>query len=52
MTRTKPKENVRPNENMPPAGPHAKPELTDNSKTPGSGVTPKADEEETEAPTG
>jgi hypothetical protein len=27
-------------EDMPPAGPHAKPELTDRDKTPGSGALP------------
>jgi hypothetical protein len=39
-------------EKMPPAGPHAKPELTDKDKTPRSGVLPGPDEKETEAPTG
>ena len=32
----------------PPAGPHAKKELTDNSKTPGSGALPDSDEESVE----
>lgn len=27
-------------ERMPPAGPHAKPELTDHEKTPGTGSLP------------
>jgi hypothetical protein len=39
-------------EKIPPAGPHAKPELTDKAKTPKSGVLPDADERQTEAPTG
>lgn len=32
----------------PPAGPHAKKELTDNSKTPGSGALPDSDEDSVE----
>lgn len=28
----------------PPAGPHAKPELTDSDKTPGSGMLPEPDD--------
>ena len=44
-------QNDEPTE-LPPAGPHAKPELTDKDKTPGSGVLPDADEKQTEAPTG
>jgi hypothetical protein len=41
-------------EKMPPAGPHAKPELTDEEKTPGSGMLPDPVREpkSTEAPTG
>ncbi|WP_170149647.1 hypothetical protein [Rhodoplanes roseus] len=39
-------------EDMPPAGPHADPDLTDSSKTPGTGVLPDADEAATESPTG
>jgi hypothetical protein len=37
----------------PPAGPHAKPELTDKSKTPGTGMLPdpKSDDAD-QAPTG
>lgn len=39
---------------IPPAGPHAKPELTDEEKTPGSGVLPDPAHKpkSTEAPTG
>jgi hypothetical protein len=39
---------------MPPAGPHAKPELTDKEKTAGSGVLPDPARKpkSTEAPTG
>jgi hypothetical protein len=36
---------------MPLAGPHARPELTDYDKTPGSGILPRPDEENTQ-PTG
>jgi hypothetical protein len=32
-------------EQMPAAGPHAKPELTDPDKTPGAGTLPPADKE-------
>ena len=32
----------------PPAGPHAKKELADNSKTPGSGALPDGDEDSVE----
>lgn len=39
-------------EEMPAAGPHAKPELIDEEKTPGSGVVPDGDDETTDAPTG
>jgi hypothetical protein len=41
-----------PSERMPPAGPHAKPELTDKDKTPRSGMLPEADQKEIEAPSG
>lgn len=39
---------------MPPAGPHAKPELTDEEKTPGSGAFPAPGEADNDdmAPTG
>lgn len=40
------------NDEMPPAGPHAKPELIDEEKTPGSGVFPDEGDKETDAPTG
>lgn len=39
-------------DDMPPAGPHAKPELIDEEKTPGSGVLPDEDDDATDAPTG
>ncbi|MCG6205445.1 hypothetical protein LPW26_12405 [Rhodopseudomonas sp. HC1] len=35
-----------------PAGPHAEPELTDKSKTPGSGMLPEPEDDATEAPSG
>jgi hypothetical protein len=43
-----------PDETMPAAGPHAKPELTDKEKTSGSGVLPDPARKpkSTEAPTG
>jgi hypothetical protein len=41
-----------PTTKMPPAGPHAKPELTDKEKTPASGVMPEPDDKQIEAPTG
>jgi hypothetical protein len=37
---------------QPPEGPHAKPELIDTEKTPGSGMAPKPGTRESEAPTG
>jgi hypothetical protein len=37
---------------LPPAGTHAKPELTDSEKTPGSGVLPEPDQKDVEAPSG
>ena len=36
---------------LPPAGPHARPDLTDYDKTPGSGILPRPDEDNTQ-PTG
>jgi hypothetical protein len=39
-------------EPVPPAGPHAKPELTDKEKTPGAGTLPEPDEPETFPGTG
>jgi hypothetical protein len=52
VERSEPKPRVRSQPKTPTAGPHAKPELTDKDKTPGSGVLPEADETRTEAPTG
>lgn len=49
-SRQKPKD--RDDEKMPPAGPHAKPELTDKDKTPRSGVLGEGEQQSTEAPTG
>lgn len=40
------------NPGRPPAGPHAKPSLTDPEKTPGSGMVPKPGTSKVEAPTG
>ena len=50
----KPKANRRPkpDKKLPPAGSHAKPELTDTEKTLGSGVMPDPDEKDVEAPSG
>ena len=41
-------------EKLPPAGPHAKPALTEKDKTPGTGVLsdPEREPKSTEAPTG
>ena len=39
-------------EDMPPEGPHAKPELTDEEKTPGSGAFPGKANPGDMAPTG
>ncbi|WAJ29225.1 hypothetical protein [Antarcticirhabdus aurantiaca] len=36
----------------PPAGPHARPDLTDPDKTPGTGSLPDADKDEADASTG
>jgi hypothetical protein len=33
-------EPSKPRDKLPPAGPHAQPELTDNEKTPGTGSLP------------
>ncbi|MDQ0457250.1 hypothetical protein [Rhizobium paknamense] len=33
-------------EDMPPAGPHARPELTDKEKTPGTGALPEDSQED------
>ena len=38
---------------LPPAGPHAKPELVDSSKTPGTGMLPDPESDDAnQAPTG
>lgn len=37
---------------IPPAGPHDKPELVDNEKTPGSGALPPQDSKDIDAGTG
>jgi hypothetical protein len=42
----------KPEQDMPPAGPHGKPEQTDRDKTPGSGVLPDPDAPDVEGPTG
>ena len=42
----------KPDQKIPPAGPHDKPDLTDENKTPGSGVLPEKDHKEVEGPTG
>lgn len=48
-------DDAGPGEELPTAGPHAAPELTDHEKTPGSGTLPSEEEgagDATEAPTG
>lgn len=44
----KTRKNPKParDDKMPPAGPHAKPELTDYEKTPGSGMLPGPDQDD------
>ena len=42
----------KPDQKIPPAGPHDRPELTDENRTPGSGVMPDKDHKEVEGPTG
>ncbi|WP_398478705.1 hypothetical protein [Tardiphaga sp.] len=42
----------KPDEEVSPAGPHDKPELTDHHKTPGSGMLPDKDIDEVEGPSG
>ena len=49
MGREKTNENGRKES---PAGPHDKPELTDEKKTPGSGMLPDRDDKNVEAPSG
>ncbi len=41
-----------PDKKISPAGTHDKPHLTDEHKTPGSGVLPNKDHPEVEGPTG
>jgi hypothetical protein len=51
---TKPKDpelKPKPEPDMPPAGPHERPELTDPEKTPGAGTLPEPDDPNA-APTG
>jgi hypothetical protein len=42
----------KPDQELPLAGPHAKPELTDKDKTAGTGMLPEPDEKDVEGPTG
>ena len=45
MTKRKPKDpKPRPERDIPPPGPHARPELLDPEKTPGTGVLPNPDD--------
>jgi hypothetical protein len=46
------KRRPKTDEKLPPAGAHAKPELIDSEKTPGSGVMPEPDQKDVEAPSG
>ncbi|MGX9393835.1 hypothetical protein ACWX0K_13385 [Nitrobacteraceae bacterium UC4446_H13] len=41
----------KPDEKIPPAGPHDKPELTDPEKAPGTGILPEKDQPDVESPT-
>jgi hypothetical protein len=53
MAETKrPAKRQRTDDKIPPAGPHAKPELTDKDKTPRSGMLSDEDQKSTEAPSG
>jgi hypothetical protein len=42
----------KPEQELPPSGPHAKPELTDKEKTGGTGMLPEPDEGNVEGPSG
>jgi hypothetical protein len=42
----------QPDRELPLAGPHAKPELTDKDKTAGTGMLPERDEKDVEGPSG
>jgi hypothetical protein len=42
----------KPEQKIPPAGPHDKPSQTDKEKTPGSGVLPDPNAPDVEGPTG
>jgi hypothetical protein len=42
----------KPDPELPLAGPHAKPELTDKDKTAGTGMLPEPDEKDVEGPSG
>ena len=42
----------KPDQQVPPAGPHGKPSQTDKEKTPGSGMLPEPDEKDVEGPSG
>lgn len=46
-----PEQKPKPEPDMPPAGPHERPELTDPEKTPGAGTLPEPDDSNP-APTG
>jgi hypothetical protein len=46
------KNRAKPDQELPLAGPHAKPELTDKDKTAGTGMLPEPDEKDVEGPTG
>jgi hypothetical protein len=46
------KPDLSPSKLRPAAGPHAKPELTNATSTPGAGVLPLVDEKNVEAGTG
>jgi hypothetical protein len=54
MNRRKPERGSppHPDADHPPAGPHAKPELTDHDKTPGAGTRPSPGDAQVETGTG
>ena len=52
-TEGRPPSAARPgHRTMPPEGPHARPDLTDDEKTPGSGMFPRPGTKDAEPPAG
>jgi hypothetical protein len=50
--KTRDSNKPRRDETISPAGTHDKPELTDNSKNPGSGMLPRKQDDAVEGPSG